>query len=254
MGFRYGFDSPKFNYTCDTLSNEEQHLSNASIDEIIASMVKCNFGGTLGDMQPCPGFGLVSINALVFKGWGEGWSDARGHAGCGTWGTDAVANRQSFDVGNTITVGPGVTNWVDSRIQEGVYFSAREILDIYAKCMQTYSQTLEKNAPHLKSMGQLYVDMFHIGHHAGPKFIKPFFTATTPQACADACMALPGTLKDGSTSSGLSDMHHAMYMLCLGQTSGAANSRIQHYIDIYLNPQIEPRIYDVLVNYVNGNL
>ena len=103
----------------------------------------------------------LSINGAAFMLSCEGWSDATAKNYMGKIGTDATAGcNRKIDKATTITVGPGLTNYLNKSaakfkpIQDGVRFTAAEIIKIWVAHTQDGIKDILRRNPKLGQMSQ----------------------------------------------------------------------------------------------------
>lgn len=190
------------------------------------------YGGAVGEAA----VGIISINGMCYILGHEGWTDfGPGHSGLwyGKKFTDATAGNQwKIDAASVITVGPGQTNAVDSRIQPGVRFSVTEILRIFFKTQEKNSNSMLRLCPWLKSAPQnvrdAAIDCCHsgIGHcqKAG------WGSVNSAQSAAEACMNMVVTAK-GQFNQGLYNRRCGARDICLNRST--------QYNTNYYNPPAE---------------
>lgn len=212
--------------------DREVKYKNYGAFTIIPGLGTSSISGLVGD------FGGVSINLISMMISMEGWTDfSKPGNHYGTPFTDATAGHQSFDPANCITVGPGLTNSVNSAIQEGVRFTAQQIMAIYSETIKTSVNNCLKHNPKIKDLGQPILDMSVDCMHSGIKFWlnSGWPSVSSPQDAAAACDRMPKTAK-GKPAQGLIDRRTAEVAVCLGQQATGSAKR---YTDAYYNPSPE---------------
>lgn len=204
------------------------------------------FGGAFGDIGSIAGFENISPNLVSLMLSSEGWYDDRAPKGYGDilkGDGSAVAGQSFMDRGGVITVGPGLTNylnnnsWMTKKIAPGVLFTLQEIAYIYIKLLSDDVKYIKNKYPHIMGMPQNTIDACIDLGHSGWGWLKPLANARTQQEVASVCRNGPVTAK-GKTLSGLVDRRIAGEAIALGNRT-ASTPGAQNRVNAYYN--VSPR-------------
>lgn len=193
------------------------------------------FMGSLGE-----GIDIASANIISFMLGNEGWCDARCKNG---WGSpfngdgSAVAHQSDIDRNGVITVGPGLTNylngnsWMTKKITKGTLFSFNEICYIYAHVIASHANIIKRKYPHILKMGQNCIDACIDLAHSGEKFLSGLSSCQNPQDVA-RCMLNGPTSAKGQQLRGLVERRMAEAAIALGNTTvnnAGAQQKLNNY-------------------------
>lgn len=226
-------------------------LPNPCPTETTDSGPEASFTGT-----PIKGLAGFSVAGVSFMLSHEGWTDANSRGCIGKFGTAATAcNQGSIDRGSVITVGPGLTNSMNSNIKKRLgtnmeiinqrTFSPEQVFQLFALAIQLHAKALDRICPIAKTLGQNVYDMCIDALHGGSgNFEKAGFrNAKTKEDFAQCFLRLPTTSINKSGSivylPGLRKRREAQSAICLGKTSEITGS--------YYNPSKNAQ---TLVTYV----
>lgn len=181
------------------------------------------------------GWGLMSVNGLSFMITCEGWSDWTKRGGIGTPGTDATAGQQAVDRAGIITVGPGLTQYANPAIKQGVRFSAKQIMAMWSQTIVKASKDVLRRNPYIAKLPQGCKDMAVDCYHSGVGlWIKAGWPSVrTPQDAARACLRMPTGVRGKGKMQGLVDRRSGEAAICLGKRAGGGGAR---YTNAYYTP------------------
>lgn len=191
-------------------------------------------GGMANVGTAIAGWGIMSVNGLSFQITCEGWSDWTKRGGIGTPGTDATAGQQAVDRKGIITVGPGLTQYANPAIRQGVRFSAKQIMAMWSQTISNASKDILRRNPAIGKLPQGCKDMAVDCYHSGVGlWIKAGWPSVrTPQDAARACLRMPCTA-NGKRLQGLVDRRSGEAAICLGKRAGGGGAR---YTNAYYSP------------------
>lgn len=192
-------------------------------------------GGMANIGTAIAGWGLMSVNGLSFMITCEGWSDWTKRGGIGVPGTDATAGQQAVDRAGIITVGPGLTQYANPAIRQGVRFSARQIMAMWSQTIVKASKDILRRNPYIAKLPQGCKDMAVDCYHSGVGlWIKAGWPSVrTPQDAARACLRMPTGVRGKGKMQGLVDRRSGEAAICLGRRAGGAGAR---YTNAYYSP------------------
>ena len=207
-------------------------------------------GFGLGDFLP--GFDNITTNMISYMVSFEGWYDHRAANGYGNPAHDnggAVAGHSSIDPNGVITVGPGLTHylngnsWMKKSITDGTYFTLDEIAYIYIQHVTHAAKDILGKNPQVKEWGQNVLDACIDLYHSGPKWIKPIANARSVSDIAKICGDGPVTA-NGKKLTGLVERRASDYALVMGERS-TGNKDVDRHLDAYykfIHPYAQPLI------------